>query len=249
MKKLLLILAFSIISLTGFGQSLKTSMSLGSNVFGGNYNAYIVNTQMSFSQDSTKIAWNLSPSFTFGQIDRDNVGKYVTNQRESYLTGNLSHKFGRHRILGTAEAENSFLKKIQFRGSLGLGYGYDFIRKDKFVLLVSEAIMPETYNSNVDLDKNAFALRLSTRIKFEYGNRVKLTSITMFQPAIYTSSEVRVKDNINLRSTNSLEVPVVKGLTIGLVNNINMSTFSTYIDSTVSPLDWNVLLSIKYKNF
>jgi len=204
---------------------------------------------MSFSQDSTKVSWNLSPSFTFGQVDKQNTGNYVTNQRESYLTGNIAHKFGRHRILGTTEIENSHLKKIQFRGSLGIGYGYDIYRSKKFILLVSEAIMPEAYNSDVNLDRNAFSLRFSTRVKAEYIGKIKITSITLFQPSVLTIPNVPVHNNINLRSINSFELPIAKKISIGIVNNINMSTFSTYIDSSVKPIDWNVIFSVKLKNF
>jgi len=248
MKRILLLLTFTIISLSGFGQNIKTSASLGANIFGGNYNAYIVNTQVTLSQDSTKVSWTVSPNFTFGQVDKSGSGNYVTNQREAYITGNLSHKFNNQRILGTIEAENSFLKKIDFRGSLGVGYGYDLIRNKKITLLLSEAILAESYNSDVNISRNAFSMRLSTRLKFEYIGKMKFTSITLFQPSIYTSPQVSISDNINLRSINSIELPIVKKLSIGLINNINVSTYSSFINPLVKPIDWNLLFAIKYRN-
>lgn len=232
---------------SSYGQRVKTSASFGGSYSSGNFNAYTINSQVSVSQDSTKIAWNLSPSFTYGRINRN--GDWDDNQRESYLVGSMSYKRGRNRFLSFMEAENSYLKKIDLRGSFGLGYGIQVIDKKRTKLLISEALMYETYFSDVYINKNLNSLRPSTRIKFEYLNGVKITSILLFQPSLLTDQSIQFKDNINARLNSGIDYPIAKNLTLGLQLNAYLSTFSNYVESSVQPLDYNLLLVLKLKNF
>jgi hypothetical protein len=248
MKRYILSLILSLFVLTSFGQRVNTSASVGANLFGGNWESYLVNTQFSIGQDSTAISWGLAPSMTFGQVKRDD-GEWHTNQREFYVTGNATRKWNRNRIIAFGEAENSYIKRIQFRGAIGFGYGFDCIKTQKVNLLISESYLIETYQSEVNQIKNLTSIRLSTRIKFEYIGKVKITSVTLFQPSISSAPPVQFNDNLNIRTSTSFDYPISKQMTFGLQFNGYLSTYSSYVDSNVKPFDYNTLLVFKLKNF
>jgi len=232
---------------TSFGQRLNTSASVGANLFGGNWESYLLNSQFSIGQDSTNVTWNVSPTFVYGKIRKDE--NWQVNQREFYLTGNATKKWNRQRVIAFGESENSFLKRIQFRGAVGVGYGYDIINTPKTSLLISESYLIETYVADQPSVKNLTSMRLSTRIKFEYKGKVKFSSITLFQPAIHSNRSLDFENNINLRANNSIEFPLNRKFTIGLQFNGFLSTYSSYVDSNVKPFDYNSLLVFKFKNF
>lgn len=248
MKRYILTILLSLFVLTTFGQRVNTSSTVGANLFGGNWESYLLNSQFSIGQDSTNITWNFAPTFSFGQIKKDD-GAWYTNQREFYATTNATRKWNRHRAIVFGEVENSYLRKIQFRGAVGFGYGFDLIKTEKTKLLISESYLIETYQSEVNTTKNLTSIRLSTRIKFEYVGKVKITSVTLFQPAISSAPPVNFKDNINLRTNNTIEFPLNKKFSIGLQFNGFLSTYSSYVDSNVKSFDYNSLLVFKFKNF
>lgn len=248
MKRLLLYIVCMMSVVTSYGQKMNTSVSLGGSYTGGNFNSYLLNSQISIGQDTTKLAWNIAPTFTYGKIYRNN--KWDINQRESYMVSSLSYRRDSHRIIAFSEIENSYLRKIDFRGSIGLGYGYGWSnKKGNFKVLVSEAIVPETYQSDIYVNRNLNTLRLSTRIKLEYSGKVKITSISLVQPSLWNDKSVSFENNINARFNNNLDVPINKNLLIGLQLNAFVSTFSTFVDSDVKPFDYNFVLLLKYKNF
>jgi hypothetical protein len=248
MKRYILSILFSLFVLTTFGQRVNTSATVGANVFGGNWESYLLNSQFSIGQDSTKITWSFNPTLFFGQV-KDANGIWNTNQREFYATANATKKWNRNRVIAFGEVENSFLRKIQFRGAIGFGYGFDVINKEKTKLLISESYLIETYQSDINTSKNLTSIRLSTRIKFEHIGKVKITSITLFQPSISSAPPVNFEDNINLRTNNTIEFPLNKTFSIGLQFNGFLSTYSTYVDSNVKSFDYNSLLVFKFKNF
>ena len=227
----------------------KSTIGIGSNFTTGNTQIIGINSKASFSSlDDSKHQWGISPNFVYTMVQDDN-GEYNTKQREAYLTGSYSQKLGKVKILGYGELENSYLKKIDLRSSLGAGIGYDIIRKPNVTLIISEAIMGEMYQSDVNLDKNLKSLRLSTRLKFEIKKPIKFTSVTLFQPGIATDISVPFNNNINLRSNNVFEFPITKKLSLNLNCDVNGSTYSRYVDSSVKSYDIITSFMITYKNF
>jgi len=246
MKKYILSVVLSLFMIVSYGQKINTTASVGANLFGGNWDSYLVNSQFVISKDSSKVTWSIASNFTFGQVRKDDG--WHTNQQEAYLIVNSTHKWNRNRVIAFGESESSYLKKIQFRGAFGCGYGYDIVRNNKFTLLITESYLLERYISE-DNTKNLTTGRLSTRIKLEYRGKIKITSITLFQPAIASSPSVPFANNINLRTNTSIDFPVSKKLSIGLQLNGYLSTYSTYINNEVKPFDYSTLLTFKFKNF
>jgi len=228
---------------------VKTSIGLGGNIATGNSEIYGVNAKASLgSLDNSKHQWGISPNFVYTMVRNDN-NEYQTKQREGYMAGSYSTKVGKSKVIGYGELENSFNKKIDLRSSFGLGWGYDLIRNDKVTLLFSEAVMGESYQSSINVSKNLQSIRLSTRIKLEIKKPIKFTSITFFQPGILSDANVSFRDNINLRSNNTIEIPINKRMSFNINCDVNGSTYSRFVDPTVKSYDVISSFMITYKNF
>ena len=140
------------------------------------------------------------------------------------------------------EMEHSYLQKVDFRGSLGLGLGHKVIKTNIFELDLSEMIMVESMISNFGTDYDNLAVRSSTRLKLKWSNsRVKFNSVSFFQPALYTvrnSGVVRFSDNINFRSNTTFESKISKIFSLGVGNSITYEAYSHSISLITKPLDY-----------
>jgi len=171
MKKLL-ILPLLFLSLSLFSQKATTQLALGGSITGGNFNSFSTLTEISITRDTSfRNNWSINSSFIYGMIKDPDEG-YKVYQRESYLLASFSRRHGIFRTQCFTEIENSFLKKILLRGSIGAGFGAEVIRKGKHYLLISEMVMPDTYYSEIDNDKNIVSVRLSTRIRYDYKGKI-----------------------------------------------------------------------------
>jgi len=78
---------------------------------------------------------------------------------------------------------------------------------------------------------------------------VKLSSQFLYQPAVFTKmsngQEVSISNNTNLRINSSLEVNVIKILSIGLSSDLFYQTYPSYLNQRIQPYDSNVNLFIK----
>jgi hypothetical protein len=240
--RLLFFLIWFFNSFTVISQVSK-SFSLGSSFNFGNLNSININTQSSFSKDTGKLNWSLSPIFQYTLIRQSQ--KYVTFEREAFITSSVSHQYGKWKLIGFADMENSFLRKVLFRGSFGLGVGYTLVDIKNWKFTVSEVLMPEYFLSE---DKNVgqrFTLRPSTRIKLKYSNKINFESITFFQPPIWTSGNIPFKNNINFRTTNTVDVPVAKRLSLGAQFMMQLFTLPAYFDSSIKMMDSRILFILK----
>lgn len=250
MKSLSKIILFlcTFISLTAYSQT-KSSIGIGGNLSTGNTEILGLNLKSSLgSLETAKHQWGISPNIVYTLI-KDNNGEYITKQRESYLTGSYSYRLKKIKILGFGELENSLLKKIDLRSSIGAGVGFDIIRNETINVIASEAIVVESYLSQININKNLKSLRLSTRLKIEIKKPIKFTSITLFQPGIASDSNVSFDDNINLRSNNTIEIPINKKVSFNINCDVNGSTYSRFVDSSVKSYDIITSIMLTYKNF
>jgi len=219
------------------------SISLGTAVNLGNLNSFNINLQSSFGQDSAKVNWNISPSFSFTMMKSDS--KFMIYERESYLTTSVSKKFGKWKVIGFSDAENSYLRKTLFRFTGGVGTGYDIVNNQKVKFSVSEVIMPECYISSDKSNKDIISIRPSTRFKLKYNDKINFESVTYFQPSFWTSNNIRFVDNINFRTTNTLDVPITKHLSIGTQVIVQVFTLPHYFDNSVKITDTNLSFLLK----
>lgn len=201
MRNIILFLLFMISSVVN-GQ-IKSNTSIGGNYSQGNSGILLVSLQSSIQSDSTKVQFNISPYFCYSQVKSND--SWSPKQRESFLTTSVLLKRNKINLYLFSELENSLDKKINFRGSVGIGVGKYF---DTKILHISTSIglMPEYYQTlSNEIEKT---LRLSLRCHLETKGNVKFKTITLVQPAILMTP--MVGNNFNLRSTNSISVLINK---------------------------------------
>ena len=239
MRNFLLLFVFMLICLTTFSQT--GSFQLGGYLSEGNFNAFNVNSSLNIRQDSGKYTWNAHPSFTLTYYDK------IIN-REFYNSIAINIRFNnKWKILLFNEDENSFGRKINYRGSLGIGISHKFIYENKIMIDISEAILPELYMiNNCDIK----IIRLSTRVKFIYKKeKLTLSSITLIQPSIfnYVINEIPYNKSINIRSTNSLMFTITKKTSFGVGFDLINDGISSHINTKVKPLDTKLYFTVKYE--
>jgi hypothetical protein len=231
---------------------VKLSLSVGGNYTGGNFNLYTLFFRSNISKNWRKNEISFSPKIQYSKTSNDRIN-FKLRERELYYNLSYTKRWNNFRVLVYNEVENSFLRKVDFRGSLGVGAGLKIFQSKKLELDITEMILPEYLISNFGTNFDNFALRLSTRFKMIYSQKnFRLSSISLFQPSLYTvknaSQIIRFQDNINLRSVNSIEYSPLNWFSIGLNNEIILQTYSSSIDSKISPIDYNFSIFFRFKN-
>ncbi|NBO22158.1 DUF481 domain-containing protein [bacterium] len=242
MKKILFIFLF--FCNICFGQSVKYTYNVGSNLYGGNTNYFLLSNQLNVGNDD----WSLNPQITYSEQKNDDG--WSLEQREFYCNANYNYQYNKISFILFSEGENSFLKEIKLRTSFGGGIGGYLIKKDKFEIFLSECLIPETYYTELSPDKDLNSLRSSTKLKLKHSiGFFKFTSNSLIQPALSSNKEVDFMDNLNIRSNNTIEVPFSKIISLGLQMNCFISTYSHFINKNVKPYDWNMQLMVSFKNY
>jgi hypothetical protein len=231
---------------------LKLNLSIGGNYTGGNFNHYTLFIKSSISKNWARNEVSFSPNFQYSQISNDR-DRFKLREREVYYALSYTKRWNNFRLLIYNESENSFLRKVDFRGSMGVGVGMKIFKSQNLELDVSEMVLPEFLLSNFGNKFDNFALRLSTRLKFLFSkNNFRLSSVSLLQPSLYTIKNgtdiISYKDNFNLRSLNSLEYSPLKWFSIGINNEIIFQTYSNSINPDVSPIDFNFSVFFRFKN-
>lgn len=245
MKVGFFILAFICLFNTGFSQISK-SISLGANGSRGNFSSIGVTIRTELSKDTGRFNWSINPTYRWSEQSRPGESNMTMYESELYLASNLSRRIGKWKITAFTESERSYMRKIDLRGSLGVGVGYDLIKSKELNLTISEIILPEYYWSAVNNVNDNFTVRSSTRLKLEIQkNSFKFNSMTLYQPAIFTNREVGYLDNLNVRSTNSITMVVSKGLEIGLLYVYSYEGYPAFVNQRVSPTQENISIMIK----
>ena len=238
MRKISFILVFILIHL--FTHSQTGSFQLGGYLSQGNFNAFNINTRLDIKQDSGKYTWNLHPSFTLSYYDK------IIN-REFYNSMSVDFRFNKKwKILIFNEDENSLSRKINYRGSLGIGISHKFLY-DNLMFDISEAILPELYLIN---SYNIKIIRLSTRVKFIYKkDKLILSSITLIQPSIFNNifNEIPYNKSLNIRSSNLVMIIITKKTSFGVGFDLINDGISSHITPKVKPLDTKLYFTIKYE--
>lgn len=246
MKGLLFFSIAALIANLSSAQQISKSISLGADGSRGNFSSIGVTVKADIKKDTGKFTWALTPIYRWSEQSPYGQSKMNLYENEFYLTGNIARKFGAWKILAFTEDEKSYMRNIKLRGSLGLGAAHDILERGGWDISISEVILPEYYWSSIDPTKNNFTVRLSTRFKLEYESSLfKLSSTTLYQPAIFSDREVDYASNLNLRSTNSLTYKIKKGYEIGVLYVYSYQGYPYYINKAVSPSQETASLILK----
>jgi hypothetical protein len=233
----LLLVAVLLLAQISNGQIAK-NLSLGADGARGNFSSLGLNVKAEIKKDTGKYAWSINSNYRWSEQSPYGTTSMNLYESELYTTANLTKDLGRNwKLMGFTENEKSFQRKINLRSSVGLGFGLSIIKTKKCTLNISELILPEYYSSSSNADMNNFTVRASTRFRFDaIHSLVKVSSITLFQPAIYSDRQVSFNNNLNIRSTNSITLSLNKKYSIGLLYVLSYQGYPYYINKAVSPL-------------
>lgn len=232
--------------------SLKTTwnLQLGGNLSGGNFQQYTLNSRLQFTLNKGPHEWSLQPGGQYSLIQ--GATGLALRERELLVNTQYTHRLGRFRWILYTEGEHSYLRKVDLRGSSGLGLGYKPINSKRLELDGSLLLMPELLLSSLGPAFNNFAIRASTRIKLQYNRGgLRVSQTTLIQPAVYSIKEgdklIQPRDNFNLRSITLLDLTVTKWFLIGVSGEVIVQTYTSSINPLVKPLDYTVSLHIKIR--
>jgi hypothetical protein len=248
MKKHLFSLFFIFLPFLSNGQNY--NFSLGGNMTSGNLSSYTLTFKTNLSSsEGRSYQFNFSPSIDYGQIT-NKQGKFELRKREFYSILNYEKQRGVLKFYISNEVENSYLRKIELRGSIGFGLSISIIKTNKQKLDISQFILPEIFRSSFNNQKDNLAFRLSTRIRYNLvGEKFKFTNQILIQPAVYTilndGRKVSFKNNTNIRFNQSYDYSISKNISIGISNDIIIQTYTSFINPQVKPFDSNLNLYFK----
>lgn len=158
-KNLILIILFIGFYCTCFSQKPNGDFDIGGNYMKNNNNSYNLNVNFNYKQDSTKIYWDINPTYTLNYTNK------LIN-RDFHSIESFGIKLNNCNLMFFNENENSYSRKIDYKGSFGIGVGCKIIKNKSCQFDISEAFMPtmfDMYNTDNNLK---ISYILSTRIRF-----------------------------------------------------------------------------------
>jgi|GEM_PF-3936457 len=249
MKKISFLTILTLLSIAGVSQSKsKDTFTIGGSYQDGNNKQYSIITQLNLFNDSSKLRWDINPSYSFIESS-DAKNNWIRKADEKNVSGTLSYKWDGMKFIAMGEAEQSYIKKIDIRYSLGAGMSFNVINKKNINLTFSEAIMPERYVSSTNTLMNLTSVSASSRIKFVWNSGVKVSMVVLAQPSIWSQSGVSGANNFDMQGNLKFEIPLYKKLSLSLINIFNESTYATYVNPSVKPIDYTTSIAITIKNF
>lgn len=243
--RIFLALIFILLTNQSLGQ-VKGFLSFGGDLNSGNFNSIGLTARGELKIDTNLKQFVISSAYRWSEQSSGNneLKKY---EDELYLTSNLSRSIKNWKVLGFAEAERSYLRKIDLRSSAGLGAGYEIFNGKGWSINISEILLPEYYWSDVNSQWNNFTIRASTRFKIEYESVIiKITSVSLFQPSIFSSRETSFLYNLNARNNTAVSVKIANKYEVGLSYVLTYQGYPAYINSTIRPTQQNSSVFLKY---
>lgn len=242
----LFLLTLSLIISTLANSQTIGSISLGGNAVNGNYRAFGFNTKLDLKKTVGKYELASAATYRWSKQSKYGTTDLIQYEDESYLNANISMKLNRVRFIGFTENERSYMRSIDLRSSIGCGIGYSILTDSVFDILISEIILPEYYWSREDDSYNNSTLRASTRLKFEMDRGpIKVLSVTLFQPAVFSTRKVTFSENLNVRWSNSVDFKVTKRILVGVLHSLSYEGYPYYINKAVQPLQQTASIVLK----
>lgn len=224
------------------------TISLGGDAFDGNYRSVGFTAKLDLKKNFTKYDMTATASYRWSKQSTYGTSALLQYEDEPYLSANLARKIGKFKFMGFTENQRSYMRSIDLRSSLGLGVGYSIVKDSLSDISISEIILPEYYWSGDNILYNNSTVRASTRLKIDITKwQIKISSTTMFQPAIFSTRTVSFADNLTVRSTNSFDLQLSKKTSVGLLYSLTYDGYPYYINKAIKPLQQTASIMLKYK--
>ena len=107
------------------------SFTVGGNFTSGNLLSYGLNLRSNINSNVDKVNQiSFTPSFDYGNM-ANAQGQFKMNRRELLSIVNYERSKNKLKFYVYSEIENSYLRKIRIRGSLGTGFSIKIIKNEK----------------------------------------------------------------------------------------------------------------------
>ncbi len=247
MKKV--ILGLLLMSNATFAQDttkFSSTYQLNGLISGGNSNRKLISTNETFAYNKGKTTLSTNLNFTYGSNNK------ILLEREYFQTISYGHYLSeRYKIIVFGDIENSNLRLISFRSSLGEGIYYKVVNQKNILLDISEAFLMEKTEFRNNDSLNLYSARLSTRIRFNAKlGTFSISLVSLVQPSIKQmflndgDKYINNKDNFLSRSTLTLEQSLYKNLSFAVTCNYIVETYSKFLNRQIA--DYNIQFGLKY---
>jgi hypothetical protein len=261
-----------LISSTTFAQrdTINLDIQLGAQYSDGNIVNKSVTGAVNLRGRKSKTEWGLNPTYKYMEAYPYPVTSTSTpsRQNEFYMPSHISYRNDSSwKIILFSEVEHSQLRKVQIRLNLGAGVTKKFIRTKHVVWELSGVFLPDYFQTmkikNTITERDNLSFRISVRSKLIIKTeRFTVNSIQALQPAIYSifynspDQGIGWSDNLNFRSTNSIDFPVSKALSFGVAADFIYQSYLGYLSQDpgvlktgiyLSPRDLSFSFYLKYK--
>ena len=216
-------------SLWGSQDSAKVEIQVGAQFSDGNIMNKTITGGLNIFKKHGKVDWGVNPTYKYMKAYPYPVTSTSTPslQNEFYMSSHVSYRNDSSwKFLAFSEVEHSRLRRINVRVNTGLGITKKLIHAHQSVLEISGVFLPDYFQTmrikNTIPERDNLSLRISLRFKFVLKrDNFTISSVQLFQPAIYSvfynsnTESVGWSDNLNFRSTNSIDFPISKKLSFG----------------------------------
>ena len=257
-------------NVTARQDTLSLALTLGGQISDGNIKNTSINGALEVKGKKKRIDWNISPTYKYLNAYSYPItsASTPTRQNEFYMPSLFSYRVGDWKIMVFSEYEHSQIRKIQDRIDIGIGPSKKMLTTKAVSWDLSGVFLPDFYRSmsikNAIPQRDNLSLRISVRSKLVIKTlNFTLTSIQIFQPAVYSwfynSNEPAPEwsNNINLRCTNTIDVPIRKGFSFGIEADLIYQSYLDYLAKDPSIIKSGIYLTpkdtyfsfyLKYKN-
>lgn len=214
----------------------------------GNINRFLYNTQMLYSYADSLFDFEIKPRFIYGEVKQKNASGEIVRlvqEREPFIEVHVGI-FSLRRFYGFAfgTAEESNLRKINFRWTGGGGVGWHVIRtKDQYhKLTVTAAVLREETDFIPITQKDVKIFRGSFRLKGNnlfFEKKLKISYIYYFMPSLQWDNNKRHTANV------SLEIPFSKRLNVRAAYDL---TYDAIVPEGIKNLDTRLMIGVALSN-
>lgn len=244
MKKI--ILAIGLLIGGNCQAQVKGSFQIGGSANFGNYSMINLSGTADLSRTTQGSSFTILQSYRWTKKSAYGSNQLTQYENEPYISASWTKKEEEYRIMVFSESEASFLRKEKLRFAIGAGIGKTLKFKNG-LFSVSEIILPEKYWSKLGSSFDNMSVRASTRIKVLLSvGGLDISTVTLFQPPIWSQRTTRVGDNLNIRSTNTLSLKPVKHIAFSLTYNLIYQGYPNYINLAVRTVENDFTMGVKW---
>ncbi len=182
--------------------------------------SYVITNSLKFNINKKSVRLNSTNNWIYGEQQR----RLINNDFTSTLDFNLYKTFPHFYYWGLANYDKSYSLKIINRFQSGLGVAYNLVDKPKAWLNISNGILYET--SNLQVNDSTTKVFKTFRNSFRLRYRLVINEVVIFDGLHFFQNSLSSKNDYIIKSSGNLTFKIKKwlGLTTSATYNRNQRT-------------------------